>query len=68
MLITHGFEFAEKLALIEEAENEGYVVRCPKCKSFKIAVNKGTFTTWGDKEESYIDYYCDDCNHTWQTI
>lgn len=62
---THGFEFAEKLALLEEAEKEGYIARCKKCKSYKISIDKGTFTTWGDKEESYTNYNCDDCGNSW---
>lgn len=58
-------DFVDKIALIEEAEREGYIIKCSKCGSYKVDVEKGTFITWGDKEESYTDYRCDTCGHSW---
>jgi len=55
---------ANKLAIYEDAERQGYIKKCARCGSYLIHTSTSLADTGGFKDPE-INYYCEVCGHEW---
>lgn len=54
----------DKLGVLEDALEEGYINCCPECGSFRVAMEQGVYDSGGYMKK-YTDCACNDCGKRW---